>query len=228
MTTLVINLPSNPGCPPLSCGVGNSVFLPLITASVDKSADGSGYIKALITAATQISVTSWNYTVTIEDSELAAEESITLADITGQVCCISCADAAILTKVNAITPDTSTPLSWQTFSLAQPGNGIVTSNLYLYRRATAHRIHAIEIARHSGSGTVSVRLRKTGSNLNTYTGLHTALAISNPNYTARRQFTPPLVIGSREAVDVSVIGGADIYAATSFGLELNLITSEIP
>lgn len=226
MTTLVISLPSNPGCPPLSCGVGNSVFLPLITTSVAKSADGSGYLRALITAATQTGVTSWNYTVTIEDSEVAAEQSITLADITGQVCCISCADAAILTKVDALAPP-STQLSWQTFSLAQPGNGIVTSNLYLYRRATAHRIHAIEIARHSGSGTVSVRLRKTASNLNTYVGLHTPLAIANPNYTARRQFTPPLVIGSREAVDVSVIGGADIYAATSFGLELNLITSEI-
>lgn len=224
MTTLSFNLTSSPGCAPLVCGQGDSVFVPLKTGSVAKSADGTGYLRAVITEVKELSLVAWLYTVEIEDSEISG--SITADDPTGHLCCISCADKAILAKLALVEPDSSGRTSWQTFSLYQPGEGVLTAQIYLLRRHTGYRIHAAEIARHSGNGNISASLLRSGVNNLSFVNLGSLMTISNPSLTAR-QTLAPAIINPFEALAVQVFGAADIYSASSNGLELHLLTSEL-
>jgi hypothetical protein len=229
MTTLQFTLPSNPGCAPLACGVGNQAFIPLVTASAPKSADGSGYLLATITAVLGLSLTSWRYTVEIEDSEIADGETVTANDVTGRVCCVSCADAALLAKLTQLNPENQTPLNWQTFALFAPAAGVITSAPYLFRRQTSVRLHAIEAAIVSGQGPVSLTLERTAANgVNFTTPFTSALAINGSGiYTARLALSVPVIIPAFCAVRASISSAASLYETTANGLDLHLITSEI-
>jgi hypothetical protein len=228
MTTLQFTLPSNPGCAPLVCGVDNDVMVPLKLASAAKSADGSGYLRGTITTTVALSLTEWRYTVEIEDSEIADGETVTADDVTGTLCCISCSDAAILAKLNAIAPaDPVTPYNWQTFRLYQPGEGVVTADAYLFRRATGFRLHEWQIGIVSGTGTTSGRLYKTAANGTSYSALTASLSIVSPTLCARRAYSTPLVVNAFEAVRIAIAGAVDIYSAAHYGLELHLLTSDL-
>lgn len=229
MTTLQFILPSNPGCAPLVCGVDNNVFLPLKTASTAKSADGSGYLYGTITATEQLSLTSWRYTVEVEDSEIAGGETVTGDDMQGQVCCISGSDAALLAKVNNLAPDAITPLSWQSFALYGEGDAVLTALSYLFRRHTGFKIHAIEAAIVSGQGPVSIQLQKTAANGTAYsTNILDPVTVTGSGvYTGRYAPPSPVTVNAFEAIRASITGAASIYEATAYGLELHLLTSEL-
>ena len=223
-TTLTFTLPSNPGCPPLVCGVGNLTFVKLLTDQKAKSADGSGYLRATITAVQQLSLTSWRYTVSVPDSEVA--DPVTGADVEPSLCCVSCADAAILAKLAQIDPsETTVRLNWQTISLRDPDQGVVIGDTYLFRRNVAFRIHAIEIAICSGAGPVDLTLQVSGGNNEIYVDLTSALTVSAPQLTARLDPEISLLVPAKCALRARVSHGG-IYPS-AYGLELHLLTSEI-
>lgn len=228
MTSLQFLLPASPACPPLSCGMGNPAFVALKPGSITKSADGSGFLLAEITATEQLSLTQWRYTVEIEDAEITTGQTVTADDVTGQLSCLSGTDSALLAKLSLMTPQVFQPLNWQTFALFAPAQAVLTSTPYLLRRHSAFQLHAIEAAIHGGTGPVSLTLERTAANGVSYiTPLHSPLTLNGAGlYTARLTLPAPLTIPAFCAVRASISAAADIYTTTAQGLELHLITSE--
>lgn len=225
MTTLQFTMPSNPGCAPLVCGEGNPAVLKLKSGSVAKGADGSGYLIGEITDVTNIDLTSWRYTIEVEDEEITEEETVTTDDLESLVGCLSLADQALLAKIGE---QAETQLNWQTISLYGTASEVVTAASYLLRRHTGFRIHEFHIAIHSGVGPVSVSLSKTAANGTSYSTITGTATINGAGiYTARHAYASPVAIAAFEAIRANITGGADIYTATAFGLELHLLTSEL-
>lgn len=218
---LSFTLPANVGCAPLSCGVDNNVMIQVKPAALGKVSDASGYVQGVITGTKKLTAASWVYTVSVPDDQLITGQNLLAEDVFGTLSCVSGSDKAILAK----------SLSTQVFTLKGQAAELTTGNLWLYRRHRAHEVLAMEIALASVTGTpeVTFQLQKSGANDGTFVNIGAPLVhtITSPvRLTNRFTYGARLSVGASEALRVAVtVTGS---GATATGLDLTLITSELP
>lgn len=218
---LSFTLPSNVGCASLSCGVDNHVMIQVKAAALGKVADASGYVQGVITETNKLTATSWTYIVSVSDDQIITGQNLLAEDVFGTLSCVTGSDKAILAK----------SLSLQVFPLKGQAVELTTGNLWLYRRHRAHEILAMEIALAAVTGTpeVTFQLQKSGANDTTFVNVGAPLVhtITSPvKLTNRFTYGARLSIGASEALRVAVtVTGS---GATATGLDLTLITSELP
>jgi hypothetical protein len=221
-TTLTFDITSKSACAPLICGVGNHVVVKLKSACIAKSWDGSGYLVAPITVVARTVGLTWRYTVVVPDTQLASGATLSQADVESSIGCISQVDACLFAKIAA---NLATEQNWQTVSVAVPASSGATLNTYMFRRATAFKVHAMEIGMESPVNAVTVQLQVSGANNTTYTDIGLPATITPPAFSARRAFSSPLSIPAGAAVRAKVTTASGIYAASTY-VDIHLFTTE--
>jgi hypothetical protein len=209
-TTLTFDIESKTACPPLICGSGDYVVIPLKPASKAKSHDGSGYLVAPITNVARAVGLAWRYTVVVPDTQLADAVTLSQSDVWPRIGCISLADACLFAKVatNAVDKE-----NWDTVSLAVPVSTGTTVNQYLMRRATEFALNAIEIGMEAPQGPVTIQLQATTNGGSVYTNLGQPVTITPPAKSARRTFATPLTVPANAALRALITTSTGIYTA---------------
>lgn len=136
-------------CYPNECGVNSLVGLKLKSGEEDKSADGSGWLKATVTSRSRYAADSlvWIYTVLIADTELSDEINESLDTLTSDdivsVCCLGCDAQMALDRLDArqLTNFTS-----ESFRLFEANAVHVNGNYKLLRRHSDLLIQAIDVS----------------------------------------------------------------------------------
>lgn len=216
-TTLTFELPSHPSCPALACGVDDGVFVKLKPSFLDRSADGSGYLRSVVATVLQLTSALWRYTVTVPDSEIASGMTLTADHVEPSLSCITGADAAILAK----------PLNWLFHRAVGTSGTLNDGRYYITRRHFPWRIHAMELAITSASGspTIEFGLAKTGTNdiaWETIDGVSAEIVL--PLRTTRVVFAEPILIEAQRSLAVDA---ASSISNAATGLDVHLFTSEI-
>lgn len=156
--TLSIALYSpNPGCPPTRCyQAGSAVAFELTSSSVNKSADGSGWLIGALTGdaqpQNQVGAGNWVYTINFPDTELSAEllggeidpleaKDMNSGDGAVGLCCLDCGTLMILDKLLSLE---IRKLNRESFRLFNHDQAITASLKRLFRNHSTIEIHAIE------------------------------------------------------------------------------------
>lgn len=221
-TTLTFDIASKTACAPLVCGKDDYVTIQLKPACKAKSHDGSGYLVAPITNVARTVGLTWRYTVTVPDTQLADNVTLSQSDVWPRIACISGTDACLFAKISANAVDKE---NWDTVSLAVPVSTNTTVDQYVMRRATAFVINAIEIGMENPQGPLSIQLQVTTNGGTSYSNIGQPVTITPPAKSARRSFTSPLSIPANAALRAAITTTTGIYTANQT-VDLHLFTSK--
>jgi hypothetical protein len=229
---------AGPHCKPIKCDEGHRVFLTLKPGKEDFAADGSGVLIAGIVGVDLICSNAgsgqWDYQFSIEGGQIAPGKTVLASDILG-VCCIDCANEAMLAKLRRRDALNYTVESFAVFA---DDEQVQSGEYRLFRRHTGALLKSMEVSVAQivspgglyppQPGTLRIRPLGTPTHaLGPWSELGSG-ALINPAtptpMTARFEFSPPLPFLGGRAFGVNVIRQDNtIYR----GLEVHLQFSPI-